>query len=130
MRRYRDGTTHVFFDPLDFIVRFVALIPKPRVNLLRFHGVFAPNSNPRWYVKSGDHICRHLAFATRQMASYWLDKMINDVTRRDGPEFHFMKGLFKCSIVKRKEELPKHWGIEPYRYDKDYHNYLRHRYCR
>jgi hypothetical protein len=25
----------------------VALVPKPRVNLTRFHGVFAPNSRPR-----------------------------------------------------------------------------------
>lgn len=41
---YNDGTTHVIFEPLDFISKLVALIPKPRVNLTRFHGVFAPNS--------------------------------------------------------------------------------------
>jgi hypothetical protein len=61
---YRNGTTHVLFEPLDFmyrmygmpwaqgcagtaISRLVALIPKPRVNLTRFHGVFAPNSHYR-----------------------------------------------------------------------------------
>ena len=56
---YRDGTTHVIFEPLDFIARLVALapktlaalagwaLPKPRVNLTRFHGVFAPNSQYR-----------------------------------------------------------------------------------
>jgi hypothetical protein len=44
---YRDGTTHVIFEPLDFIARLVALVPKPRVNLTRFHGVFAPNSRLR-----------------------------------------------------------------------------------
>jgi hypothetical protein len=44
---YRDGTTHVIFEPLDFIARLVALVPKPRVNLTRFHGVFAPNSAHR-----------------------------------------------------------------------------------
>jgi hypothetical protein len=38
---YRNGTTHIIFEPLDFISRLVALIPKPRVNLTRFHGVFA-----------------------------------------------------------------------------------------
>ena len=32
---YRDGTTHVIFEPLDFIARLVALVPKPRVNLTR-----------------------------------------------------------------------------------------------
>ena len=41
---YRDGTTHVFFEPMGFIARLAALIPKPRVNLIRYHGVFAPNS--------------------------------------------------------------------------------------
>ena len=44
---YRDGTTHVIFEPLDFIARLAALVPKPRVNLTRFHGVFAPNSQYR-----------------------------------------------------------------------------------
>jgi hypothetical protein len=38
---YRDGTTHVIFDPLDFIARLAALVPKPRINLTRYHGVFA-----------------------------------------------------------------------------------------
>jgi hypothetical protein len=41
---YRDGTTDVIFEPLDFIARLAALVPKPRVNLTKFHGVFAPNS--------------------------------------------------------------------------------------
>ncbi len=44
---WRDGTTHVLFEPLDFIARLAALIPRPRVNLTRFHGVFAPNSGWR-----------------------------------------------------------------------------------
>jgi hypothetical protein len=29
------------------LARLVALVPKPRVNLTRFHGVFAPNSKYR-----------------------------------------------------------------------------------
>ncbi len=47
---YRDGTTHVFFQPLDFIARLAALVPKPRVNLTRFHGVLTPNSKHRAFV--------------------------------------------------------------------------------
>jgi hypothetical protein len=38
----RNGTTHVIFEPLDFIARLAALVPKPGVNLTRYHGVFAP----------------------------------------------------------------------------------------
>ena len=41
------GTTHVIFEPVDFIARLVALVPKPRVDLTRFHGVLAPNSAHR-----------------------------------------------------------------------------------
>jgi hypothetical protein len=44
---WRNGTTHVIFEPLDFISRLVALVPRPRVNLTRFHGIFAPNSKYR-----------------------------------------------------------------------------------
>jgi hypothetical protein len=44
---YRDGTTHVIFQPLDFIARLAALVLRPRVNLIRYYGVFAPNSRFR-----------------------------------------------------------------------------------
>ncbi len=44
---YSDGTTHVIFEPVDFMARLAALVPKPRVNLTRYHGVFAPNSSHR-----------------------------------------------------------------------------------
>ena len=44
---YKNGTTHVVFEPLDFIARLAALVPKPRFHLTRFHGVFAPNSKHR-----------------------------------------------------------------------------------
>jgi hypothetical protein len=64
---YANGTTHVIFEPLDFmfrtngmswahgcagatVSRLVALVPKPRVHLTRFHGVFAPNSKYRTMV--------------------------------------------------------------------------------
>ena len=43
---YRDGATHVLFEPVDFIARLAALVPKPRVNLTRFHGVLLRASCP------------------------------------------------------------------------------------
>jgi hypothetical protein len=36
-----------FVEPEDFIARLVALVPKPRANLIRYHGVFAPASPDR-----------------------------------------------------------------------------------
>lgn len=47
---YRDGTTHVIFEPLDFMAKLAALVPRPRANLTRYHGVLAPNSKQRIYV--------------------------------------------------------------------------------
>jgi hypothetical protein len=47
---YDDGTTHVVLSPMEFMGRLAALVPRPRVNLTRFHGVFSPNSKLREYV--------------------------------------------------------------------------------
>ena len=44
---FRDGSTHVVMEPLDFIARLAALVPRPRLNLTRVHGVFAPNFKHR-----------------------------------------------------------------------------------
>jgi hypothetical protein len=46
-RPWRDGTRALLFDPLDFLGRLAALTPKPRVNLLLYHGVFAPHAARR-----------------------------------------------------------------------------------
>jgi hypothetical protein len=44
---FRDGSTHVVLEPLDFMARLAALVPRPRLNLTRFQGVFAPNFKHR-----------------------------------------------------------------------------------
>jgi len=44
---YRDGTTHIVLEPLDLMARLAALVPKPRMHLTRYHGVFAPHSQHR-----------------------------------------------------------------------------------
>ncbi len=41
-RPHRDGKTHVLLDPLTFLARLAALIPRPRTHLLTYHGVLAP----------------------------------------------------------------------------------------
>jgi hypothetical protein len=58
----------VIFEPLDFISRLAALVPKPRVNLTRFHGVFAPNSSLRAQVTPGNG-ARHCRGDTTKTAS-------------------------------------------------------------
>ncbi|WNG16864.1 hypothetical protein F0U63_20990 [Cystobacter fuscus] len=39
-----DGTTHLLFTGLELLRRVASLVPPPRVNLTRFHGVFAPGA--------------------------------------------------------------------------------------
>ena len=41
-RHWRDGTSAVSFDPLTFIERLAALIPRPRAHQHTYHGVLAP----------------------------------------------------------------------------------------
>ena len=36
---FKDGTTHIVMEPLEFIQRLAALVPRPRLHLIRFHGV-------------------------------------------------------------------------------------------
>ncbi len=81
---YRDGTTHVIFEPLDFIAKLSALIPKPRVNLTRFHGVFAPNCKWREQVtpakrgqtkKLPEEECSDKSPAERHAAMTWAQRL-------------------------------------------------------
>ncbi len=46
---WRNGATSVIFEPLDLIAKLAALVPPPRFNLVRYHGIFAPAS--RWRSK-------------------------------------------------------------------------------
>jgi hypothetical protein len=39
---YRDGTTHIVMSPLEFMQRLAALVPRPRLHLIRFHGTCTP----------------------------------------------------------------------------------------
>jgi hypothetical protein len=44
---WRDGTTHLVMSPLEFMQRLAALVPRPRLHLIRYHGVLAPNAKLR-----------------------------------------------------------------------------------
>ena len=46
-RPWSDGTTHLVFAGVEFLARLAALVPPPRVHLVRYHGVFAPHAKLR-----------------------------------------------------------------------------------
>ncbi|MEA3153627.1 MAG: hypothetical protein QOK44_1216, partial [Betaproteobacteria bacterium] len=62
---WRDGTTHIEMSPLEFMQRLAALVPRPRLHLIRFHGVLAPHAGLRAAIvpspphKRGDDATHH-----------------------------------------------------------------------
>ena len=64
-RAWSDGTTALLFDPHELMEKLAALVPIPRANLVRYHGVLAPAANWRRYVipqaDEEDRICGHRA---------------------------------------------------------------------
>jgi hypothetical protein len=57
-RAFSDGTTHVLFEPHDFIARLAALVPRPKAHLVRYHGVFAPNARQRADIVAGPKVAK------------------------------------------------------------------------
>ncbi|MDH5502306.1 MAG: transposase, partial [Gammaproteobacteria bacterium] len=102
---YRDGTTHVIFEPEEFMVhipvrhpfgaaygranrqscrfviaRLVALVPKPRAHLTRYHGLFAPASPDRAQVVPRIHAAAatergEVSATDRQRAMSWAQRL-------------------------------------------------------
>jgi hypothetical protein len=46
-RPWHDGTRAIRFEPGELLEKIAAMIPKPRLNLLVYHGVFAPHARQR-----------------------------------------------------------------------------------
>ena len=52
---WRDGTVALLFTPEQFVARLAALIPRPGKNLVRYHGVLAPNARGRAEIVPSAH---------------------------------------------------------------------------
>jgi hypothetical protein len=44
---WRDGTTQLRFEPLTLLERLASLTPRPRINVLIYHGILAPHAAGR-----------------------------------------------------------------------------------
>jgi len=44
---WMDGTHHLVFEPLELLEKLAALTPRPRINLVLYHGVLAPHAGWR-----------------------------------------------------------------------------------
>jgi hypothetical protein len=45
--RWHNGAMDVIFDPFDLIGKLAALVPPPRFNMVRYHGLLAPSAKWR-----------------------------------------------------------------------------------
>lgn len=51
---WSDGTSDLVFEPLELLGRLASFVPRPRTNLLIYHGIIAPNAKWRpWVVDYG-----------------------------------------------------------------------------
>jgi hypothetical protein len=48
---WADGTRHLVFEPLTLLEKLAALTPRPRINLVLYHGVLAPHAG--WRARGG-----------------------------------------------------------------------------
>ena len=48
-QRWADGTTQLVFDPVEFLGRLAVLVPRPRINLVLYHGVLGPRAAWRMF---------------------------------------------------------------------------------
>jgi hypothetical protein len=77
--QYRDGTTQVILEPLDFLARLAALVPPPRTHQTRYHGVFAPHHTLRAAITPAGRGARHAANAEgsvpKHVAMTWAQRL-------------------------------------------------------
>ena len=62
-RAWSDGTVGIVLEPVELMEKLAALIPIPRANLIRYHGVLAPSSSVRDVVvphPEADADCSHI----------------------------------------------------------------------
>jgi hypothetical protein len=52
-RPWSDGTTHLLFDPIELLERLAVITPRPRINLILYHGVLAPRA--AWRAQGVEH---------------------------------------------------------------------------
>ncbi len=64
-RPWRDGTQAIRFEPSELLERLAAMIPRPRSNLLIYHGAFAPRGCRR--------VAAALAEGEREGLTAWFD---------------------------------------------------------
>ena len=98
-------------SPLEFMQRLAALVPRPRLHLIRFHGVLAPNAKLRAAIvpgppqKPGDDAGEHAQGAPARMGWARLLKRVFDLDLEHCPqcggEFRIIAAIEEPAVIVR-----------------------------
>src|SRR5262249_17777928 len=73
---WSDGTTHLLFEPIELLERLAALTPRPRINLVLYHGLLrrtvggAPGRSPTGGTPSPPSVATLRSRARRQLRPF------------------------------------------------------------
>ena len=118
---WRNGATHIIMTPMEFMQRLAALIPRPRLHLIRFHGVLAPNAKLRSQVvptppqqaTAGEGDCNHQHSQAVRMTWARLLKRVFDIDIEHcacGGKLKLIAVIEEPDVI---EKILKHMGLDP-----------------
>ena len=118
---WRNGTTHIVLTPMEFMQRLAALIPRPRLHLIRFHGVLAPNAKLRSKVvpvspqktTAGEGDCDHEHSKPLRMTGARLLKRVFDIDIEQckcGGKLKLIAVIEEPAVIGK---ILKHIGLDP-----------------
>ena len=86
---WADGTCQILLSPQELLEKLAALVPPPRLNLVRYHGVLAPASPDRAQIVPGPSVltqtegCEHADTAGRRVHRVSWAKLLARVFQYD-----------------------------------------------
>lgn len=83
-RPWNDGTRAILFEPIELLEKLAALIPKPRINLLVYHGIFGPNARGRSSAVRAAHAGRRQSGMARTGDEQRGDRIATEAPPADG----------------------------------------------
>jgi len=117
---YSDGTTHLLFTFSEFIEKLMALVPPPKSHLVRWGGVFAPNSPVRKQITLKPNVKKGFQFAEEQepkvFKNHSWSKMLAKAFKIDVTTCDHCNGKLKkvCAVNDRDSirRYLRHLGID------------------
>ena len=118
---YTDGTSHLLFTPMEFIEKLSAIIPPPKSHLVKWSGVFAPNSPHRKNITLKPDIKKGFDFNDKDLdakaiKNYSWSKMLAKVFKIDVTKCQRCNGdmAVMAALIDRSEvaRYLTHVGIE------------------